>query len=103
STAGRGAKGGINWPLERKPPSKGGAFITPAPASQSKRSPLVGPRQRKINETLETVAARQASFDCRLNDIWRKESERHGHPDRSLGLAFSRDRRLRRPESRNSI
>src|SRR5208282_3821836 len=65
STAGRGAKGGINWRLERKPPSKGGAFITPAPASQSKRSPLVGPRQRKNNETLETVAARSIQHQNR--------------------------------------
>ncbi len=61
---------------------------------KSKRSPLVRPRQRKINETLEAVAARQASLDCRLNDIWRKESERHGHPNRSLGLAFSQCERL---------
>src|SRR5271166_4200109 len=61
---------------------------------KSKRSPLVRPRQRKINETLEAVAARQASLNCRLNDIWRKESERHGHPNRSLGLALSRCERL---------
>ena len=33
---------------------------------ESECSPLVGPRHRKINEALETVAARQASFDCRL-------------------------------------
>ena len=32
--AGRGARGGINWSLERKPPSKGGVFITPATASR---------------------------------------------------------------------
>src|SRR5271166_1943951 len=40
---------------------------------ESKRSPLVGPRQRRINKTLEAVPARQASFDRGLNDIWRKE------------------------------
>jgi hypothetical protein len=86
--AGRGARGGINWPLEQKPPSQGGAFVTPAPVSPVQAF-AIG-RERKINETLETVAAWQASFDCGLHDIWRKESERHGHPDRSLGLAFSR-------------
>jgi hypothetical protein len=32
--AGRGAEGGINFPLEQKPPSIGGAFITPAAASR---------------------------------------------------------------------
>ena len=32
--AGRGAMGSIHWPLEQKPPSNGGAFITPATASR---------------------------------------------------------------------
>src|SRR5271165_6338424 len=93
------AWGQEQWALSISPWSKNhrarvGRSSRPRRRLESKRSPLVGPRQRKINETLETVAARQASFNCRLNDIWRKESERHGHPDRSLGLAFARCKRL---------
>ena len=55
---------------------------------------MVRPRHRKINETFETEASRQTSFDCRLDDIRRKESERQGHPDRTLSLALSRSQRL---------
>ena len=49
------SKGGISWPLEHKPPSKGGPRSSrPRRRLEAKRSPLVGPSQRKINETLET-------------------------------------------------
>ena len=61
---------------------------------ESERAPLVRPRHRKINETFETETSRQMSFDCRLDDIRRKESERQGHPDRTLALALSRSQRL---------
>jgi hypothetical protein len=37
--------------------------------------PLVWPGHRKINETLETVAARQASFDRGLDDVGSEECE----------------------------
>ena len=52
--------------------------------------------RQSSDEARVTASDRPARrpFDCRLNDIWRKESERHGHPDRSLGLAFSRCERL---------
>src|ERR1700722_19874578 len=53
---------------------------------EPERAPLVRPRHRKINETFETETSRQTSFDCRLDDIRRKECERQGHPDRTLSL-----------------
>ena len=54
------------------------------------RPPLVWPRHRKINETLETVAARQASLDCRLDDIraqGRRATASSGSNVRSCPLA----------------
>jgi hypothetical protein len=48
---------------------------------ESERAPLVRPGHGKINETFETKPARQASFDCGLDDLRREESERQGHPD----------------------
>jgi hypothetical protein len=36
---------------------------------ESERVPLVRPLHRKINETFETEASRQTSFDRRLHDI----------------------------------
>jgi hypothetical protein len=35
---------------------------------ESERAPLIRPGHRQVDETLETKAARQASFDCRLDD-----------------------------------
>ena len=61
---------------------------------ESECSPLLGPCDRKINETLKTIAAWQTSFDCRLDDIGRKESKRQGHLDRAPGLALSQSERL---------
>src|SRR3984885_4184842 len=61
---------------------------------ESERAPLIRPGHRRGDETLETKAARQASFDCRLDDLRREESEPQGHPDRPLALALSRSDRL---------
>ena len=55
------------------------------------------PGHRQVDDTLETKAARQASLDCRLDDIRSEESEGQGHPDRALGLALWRSHRLRSP------
>jgi hypothetical protein len=57
---------------------------------ESERAPLIRPGHRQVDETLETKAARQASFNCHLDDLRREESERQGHPDRTLALALSR-------------
>jgi hypothetical protein len=43
---------------------------------ESERAPLIRPGHRQVDETLETKAARQASFDCRLDDVGGEESER---------------------------
>jgi len=52
---------------------------------ESERAPLIRPGHRQVDETLETKAARKASFDCRLDDLRREESERQGHPGRTRG------------------
>src|ERR1700722_7100045 len=62
---------------------------------ESERAPLIRPSHRQVDETLETKATRQASFNCRLDDLRREESERQGHPDRTLALVVSRSDRLR--------
>src|SRR5271155_640125 len=61
---------------------------------ESERAPLIRPDHRQVDETLETEAARLTSFDCRLDDLRREESERQGHPDRTLALVLSRSDRL---------
>ena len=61
---------------------------------ESERAPLIRPCHRQIDETLETKAARQASFDCRLDDLRREESERQGQPDRTFSFALPRSERL---------
>jgi hypothetical protein len=61
---------------------------------ESERAPLIRPGHRQIDESLETKATRQASFDCRLDDVGGEESERQGHPDRTLALVLSRSDRL---------
>jgi hypothetical protein len=43
---------------------------------ESERAPLIRPRHRQVDETLETKPAWQASFDCRFDDLRREESER---------------------------
>src|ERR1700722_13128960 len=63
---------------------------------ESERPPLIRPGRRQVDEALETKAARQASLDCRLDDLRREESERQGHPDRTLSLALPRSERLQR-------
>ena len=63
---------------------------------ESEAAPLIRPGHRQVDETLETKAARQASFDCRLDDLRREESERQGHPDRTHRPALSRSERLQR-------
>jgi len=37
---------------------------------ESERAPLIRPGHRQVDETLETKAARQASFDCRRADAF---------------------------------
>jgi choline dehydrogenase-like flavoprotein len=37
--------------------------------------PLIRPSHRQVDETLETEAARQAIFDCRLDDLRREPGE----------------------------
>src|ERR1700722_1209281 len=70
------------------------SFLTSAPALGA-RAPSTDPATPPaVDETLETKAARQASFDCRLDDLRREESERQGHPNRTHSLAFSRSQRL---------
>jgi hypothetical protein len=61
---------------------------------KSERAPLVWPSGRKIDETLKTEAARQASFDRGLDNVRGEEREREGHPDRTLGFALSQGERL---------
>jgi hypothetical protein len=61
---------------------------------ESERPPLIRPGYWQVDETPETKAARQASFDCRLDDHRGKESKRRGHADRMLGLALSEGERL---------
>jgi hypothetical protein len=63
---------------------------------ESERPPLIRPGHRQVDETLETKAAWQASFDCRLDDLRREESERQGHPDRTHSLVLPRSDRLQR-------
>src|SRR4029077_17268253 len=48
----------------------------------------------QVDETLETKAAWQTSFDCRLDDLRREESDRQGHPNRTHSLALPRSERL---------
>jgi hypothetical protein len=55
---------------------------------------LVWPSYRKIDETLETVSARQPSFDRGLDDVRSEESEGQGHADRALGLSLPLGERL---------
>jgi len=52
------------------------------------------PRGFGLRRLVDLPMAWQASFDRRLDDIRRKESERHDHPDRTLGLSLSRSERL---------
>jgi Protein of unknown function (DUF642)/PEP-CTERM motif len=61
---------------------------------QSERAPLIRPGHGQVDETLQAKAARQASLDCRLDDLRRKESERQGHPDRTHSPALPRSQRL---------
>src|ERR1700722_18504049 len=61
---------------------------------ESERAPLIRPGHRQVDETLETKAARQTSLDCRLDDLRSEESERQGHPNRTLALVLSRSDRL---------
>jgi hypothetical protein len=75
-------------------PRDGSAILADVWRLEPERAPLVRPRHRKIHETFETETSRQTTFDCRLDDIRRKESERQGHPNRTLSLAFSRSQRL---------
>jgi hypothetical protein len=61
---------------------------------EPERAPLIRPCHRQVDKTLEAKAARQASLDCRLDDLRREESERQGHPNRTLAPALSRSERL---------
>jgi hypothetical protein len=61
---------------------------------ESERAPLIQPGHWQVDETLETIAARQASFDCRLDDLRREESKRQGHPNRTRSSALPRSKRL---------
>ena len=84
-------------PLAGRQTSRGGSFLTPAPALGVRAPSTIRPGHRQVDETLETKAARQASFDCRLDDLRREESERQGHPDRTHSLALSRSNRTPKP------
>jgi hypothetical protein len=81
-------------PAERQM-SRGGSFLRLRPRLESERPPLIRPG-RQIDETLETKAARQVAFDCRLDNPRREERERQGHPDRTLALALLRSDRFQR-------
>ncbi len=61
---------------------------------ESKRPPLVWPRHRNIDETLETEATWQASLDRGLDDVRGEERERQSHPDRTVGLVLPQGERL---------
>src|SRR6185437_14803678 len=61
---------------------------------ESERAPLIPPCHRQVDEALETKAARQASFNCRLDDLQREESERQGQPDRTFSFALPRSEQL---------
>ena len=75
-------------------PPDGWSYLSARRRLEFERPPLVWPGHRKVDETLETEAARQASFDRRLDDVGGKECERQGHPDRTVGLALSQGERL---------
>jgi hypothetical protein len=47
---------------------------------EPERSPLAWPSHRKVDKTLESKAARQASFDRALDEVRGEECERQGHP-----------------------
>src|SRR5258708_37512839 len=49
---------------------------------ESERAPLIRPGHRQGDGTLQAKAARQASFDCRLADPPREESEPQYPPHR---------------------
>jgi hypothetical protein len=86
--------GWMDQPLAERQTSKGDRSLRLRRRLESERPPLIRPGHRQVDETLETKAAWQASFDCRLDDLRREESERQGHPDRTLSLALSRSERL---------
>ena len=56
-------------------PPNGWSYLSARRRLEFERPPLRGPGHRKINQTLETEAARQVSFDGRFDDVGRKESE----------------------------
>jgi hypothetical protein len=66
----------------------------PATPISVRKEPRAKRGHRQVDETLETKAARQASLDCRLDDLRREESEQQGHPDRTHSLALSQSNRL---------
>src|ERR1700678_25302 len=61
---------------------------------ESERPPLLWPRHRRVDETLETVTTWQSSLDSGLDDVGGEEGERQRHPDRTVGLALSQSERL---------
>ena len=61
------------------------------PQLEPERAALVWPGQRKIDETLETVAARQTSLDGGLDDDRGEESERQRRPDQTVCLPQNGD------------
>jgi hypothetical protein len=50
---------------------------------------LIGPSDRKVDQSGETEAAREATIDGGFDEIGREERQRQGHADRSLAFAFS--------------
>ena len=53
----------------------GWSYLSALRRLEFERPPLHGPGHRKINETLETVTARQASSDRGLDDVRGEERE----------------------------
>src|ERR1700722_8306330 len=70
-----GGSDGMDQLVAGRPMSEGGSrSLRLRWRLESERAPLIWPGHGQVDETLQAKAARQASFDRRLDDLRREES-----------------------------